>query len=144
MTARSAFLIGGATLRSGDVRRAPAILDDADGTLRVAAGSETSDRIDVCRVPSVRAWVTTLTGFQAGDPVTWQHRLTVRKAKGAAAVAWEEWRDCADHAAACKEGKATGGDWSTPSRVRLVMDPKGTVRGVGATGQTTSATRVSH
>ena len=80
------------------------------------------------------AWVTSLIGFQAGDPVTWQHRLTVRKVRGAAAVAWEEWRDCADYAAACKAAKATGGGWSTPSRVLLVMGPKGVVRGVGATG----------
>ncbi|CAB4936210.1 MAG: hypothetical protein F2836_04880 [Actinobacteria bacterium] len=79
-------------------------------------------------------WLTSLAGFQAGDPVNWQHRVTVRKVKGAAAVAFEEWRDCAGHAVACKAGKATGGDWSAPSRVLLVMDPKGTVHGIGATG----------
>ena len=80
------------------------------------------------------AWVATLTGFMDGEPANWQHRLTVRKVNGSAAVAWEEWRDCADHAAACEANKATGGGWSSPSRVLLVMDTKGTVHGVGATG----------
>ena len=36
--------------------------------------------------------------------------------------------------AACMRAKATGGGWSNPSRVLLVMDPNGVVRGVGATG----------
>ncbi len=80
------------------------------------------------------AWLTSLTGFQEGDPISWQHRLTVRKVKGSAAVAFEEWRDCADHAAECKAGKVTGGGWSAPSRVLLAMDPSGAVHGVGATG----------
>jgi hypothetical protein len=80
------------------------------------------------------AWLTSLAGFQEGQPVNWQHRLTVRKVKGSAAVAFEEWRDCADHAAECKAGKVTGGGWSTPSRVLLAMDPRGVVHGVGATG----------
>ncbi len=80
------------------------------------------------------AWLTSLTGFQERDPISWQHRLTVRKVKGSAAVAFEEWRDCADHAAECKAGKVTGGGWSAPSRVLLAMDPKGVVHGVGATG----------
>ena len=54
--------------------------------------------------------------------------------KGSAAVAWEEWRDCADHATECKAGKVTGDGWSDPSRVLLVIDPKGVVHGVGASG----------
>lgn len=79
-------------------------------------------------------WLTSLTGFQDGDPISWQHRMIVRKVKGSAGVAWEQWRDCADHAAKCKAGKATGDGWSAPSRVLLVMEPKGVVHGVGATG----------
>lgn len=80
------------------------------------------------------AWLTSLAGFQEGQPVNWQHRLTVRKVKGSAAVAWEEWRNCADHAAECKAGKVTGDGWTAPSRVLLAMDAKGVVHGVGATG----------
>ncbi len=80
------------------------------------------------------AWLTSLTGFKDGDPISWQHRMVVRKAKGSAGVAWEEWRDCTDHAAECKAGKANGDGWSAPSRVLLVMDPQGVVHGVGATG----------
>ena len=79
-------------------------------------------------------WLTSLTGFQDGDPISWQHRMIVRKVKGSAGVAWEQWRDCADHAAKCKAGKATGDGWSAPSRVLLVMEPEGVVHGVGATG----------
>ena len=79
-------------------------------------------------------WLTSLTGFQDGDPISWQHRMLVRKVKGSAAVAWEQWRDCADHAAKCKAGEATGNGWTAPSRVLLVMQPKGVVHGVGATG----------
>jgi len=79
-------------------------------------------------------WLTSLTGFQDGDPISWQHRMIVRKVKGSAGVAWEQWRDCADHKAKCKAGKATGDGWSAPSRVLLVLDPKGVVHGVGATG----------
>ena len=51
-----------------------------------------------------------------------------------AAVAWEEWRNCADHAAECKAGKVTGDGWTAPSRVLLAMDAKGVVHGIGATG----------
>ena len=79
-------------------------------------------------------WLTPLTGFREGSPVSWQHRLIVRKVKGSAGVAWEQWRDCADHAAKCKAGKATGDGWSDPTRVLMVMDSKGVVHGVGATG----------
>ena len=79
-------------------------------------------------------WLIALTGFREGSPVSWQHRLIVRKVKGSAAVAWEQWRDCADHAAKCKAGKATGDGWSDPTRVLMVMDSKGVVHGVGATG----------
>ncbi|CAB4959870.1 MAG: hypothetical protein F2840_10550 [Actinobacteria bacterium] len=80
-------------------------------------------------------WLTSLTGFREGDPISWLHRLTVRKVNGSAAVAWEEWLDCALQAADCKAakaGKQTGVDWSKPSRVLLAMDPKGVVYGVGA------------
>ena len=79
-------------------------------------------------------WLTSLTGFREGSPVRWQHRLIVRKVKESAAVAWEQWRDCADYAVACKAGKATGDGWSAPSRVLMVMDSNGVVHGVGATG----------
>ena len=50
-----------------------------------------------------------MTGFQNGQEVDWQYRLTVRKAKGQAGVAWEEWRDCEGNEVACAAGKATGG-----------------------------------
>ena len=83
------------------------------------------------------AWLTSLTGYQEGQEVDWQHRLTVRKVKGSAAVAFEEWRDCAGHAAECKSGKASGSGWSAPSRVLLAMDAGGVVHGVGATGTMT-------
>ena len=79
-------------------------------------------------------WLTSLTGFQDADPISWQHRMIVRKVLGSAAVAWEQWRDCADYAVACKAGKATGDGWSAPSRVLMVMDSKGVAHGVGATG----------
>jgi hypothetical protein len=79
-------------------------------------------------------WLTSLTGFQDGDPISWQHRMIVRKVKGSAGVAWEQWRDCADYADKCNAGKATGDGWTAPSRVLLVLDPKGVVHGVGATG----------
>jgi uncharacterized oligopeptide transporter (OPT) family protein len=79
-------------------------------------------------------WLTPLTGFREGSPVSWQHRMIVRKVLGSAAVAWEQWRDCADYAVACKAGKATGDGWSAPSRVLMVMDSNGVVHGVGATG----------
>ena len=80
------------------------------------------------------AWLTPLTGFQDADPISWQHRMIVRKVLGSAAVAWEQWRDCADYAVACKAGKATGDGWTSPSRVLMVMDSKGVAHGVGATG----------
>ena len=80
------------------------------------------------------SWLTSLAGYQEEQPVNWQHRLTVRKVRGSAAVAWEEWRDCADHAPECKAGKVTGDGWSAPSRVLLAMDARGVVHGVGATG----------
>ena len=51
-------------------------------------------------------WVTSLTGFREGDPISWMHRLTVRKVKGQAGVAWEEWLDCAVQATDCKAAKA--------------------------------------
>ena len=79
-------------------------------------------------------WLTSLTGFREGSPVRWQHRMIVRKVLGSAAVAWEQWRDCADYAVACKAGKATGDGWSAPSRVLMVMDSNGVAHGVGATG----------
>ena len=79
-------------------------------------------------------WLTSLTGFREGSPVRWQHRMIVRKVLGSAAVAWEQWRDCADYAVACKAGKATGDGWTSPSRVLMVMDSKGVAHGVGATG----------
>ena len=79
-------------------------------------------------------WLTPLTGFQDGDAIGWQHRMIVRKVLGSAAVAWEQWRDCADYAVACKAGKATGDGWSNPTRVLMVMDSNGVVHGVGATG----------
>ena len=79
-------------------------------------------------------WLTSLSGFQEGQPVSWQHRLIVRKVLGSAAVAWEEWRDCVDHTTECKAGKATGDGWTAPRRVLMVMDPKGVVYGVGSTG----------
>ena len=79
-------------------------------------------------------WLTSLTGFQDGDAISWQHRMIVRKVKGSAAVAWEQRRDCADYAVECKAGTATGDGWSAPSRVLMVMDSKGVVPGVGATG----------
>ena len=79
-------------------------------------------------------WLTSLTGFREGSPVRWQHRMIVRKVLGCAAVAWEQWRDCADYAVACKAGKTTGDGWTAPSRVLMVMDSKGVVHGVGATG----------
>ena len=79
-------------------------------------------------------WLTSLTGFREGDAIGWQHRMIVRKVLGSAAVAWEQWRDCADYAVACKAGKATGDGWTAPSRVLMVMDSKGVVHGVGATG----------
>ena len=82
-------------------------------------------------------WLTSLTGFREGDQIKWMHRLKVRKVNGATAVAWEEWLDCAVQATDCraaKAGKQTGINWSAPSRVRMVMDSKGVVHGVGTYG----------
>ncbi len=79
-------------------------------------------------------WLTRMQGYSDGKPVQWQYRLTVRKADGVAAVAWEEWRDCADHAAACKAGKASGGGWTAPSRVLLSMGRDGRILGVSEAG----------
>jgi hypothetical protein len=83
------------------------------------------------------SWLTSLAGYQEGQDVTWQHLMTVRKVKGSAAVAWEAWRDCADHPRECKAGEANGDGWSAPSRVLLAMDAAGIVHGVGATGSMT-------
>jgi len=83
------------------------------------------------------AWLTSLTGFQEGAPISWMHRLTVRKVKGQAGVAWEEWLDCAVQATDCKAakaGKISEANWSDPTRVLMVMDSKGVAHGVGATG----------
>ena len=82
-------------------------------------------------------WLTSLTGFREGDPIKLMHRLKVRKVNGATAVAWEEWLDCAVQATDCKAakaGKQTGVNWSSPSRVLMVMDSKGVVHGVGTYG----------
>ena len=68
------------------------------------------------------------------------HQLKVRKVRGSAAVAWEEWLDCEVQAADCtaaKAGKQTGVNWSAPSRVLMVMGPNGVVHGVGTYGSIT-------
>ncbi len=80
-------------------------------------------------------WLGELSGYEEGEEVDWQYRLTVRKAKGQAGVAWEEWRDCGDHEAACAAGKATGGGWSQPSRLLFAMDKGHVIHGVGEAGQ---------
>lgn len=83
------------------------------------------------------AWLTSLTGFREGEPISWLHRLMVRKVKGSVAVAWEEWLDCTVQAAECKAakaGNATRVNWSAPSRVLMAMDSKGVVHGIGANG----------
>ena len=83
------------------------------------------------------AWLTSLTGFREGAPISWMHRLTVRKVKGQAGVAWEEWLDCTAQAADCKAakaGKVSEANWSAPSRVLMVMDSKGVAHGVGTYG----------
>jgi hypothetical protein len=79
-------------------------------------------------------WVGELTGYNEGQEVDWQYRLTVRKARGQAGVAWEEWRYCVDHEAACAAGKATGGGWSQPSRVLFAMGPDHVIHGVSEAG----------
>ena len=79
-------------------------------------------------------WLGELSGYEEGQEVDWQYRLTVRKAKGQAGVAWGELRDCADHAAACAAGKATGGGWSQPARVLFAMGPDHVIHGVSMSG----------
>ena len=79
-------------------------------------------------------WLGELTGYQDGQEVEWQYRLTVRKAKGQAGVAWEEWRDCEGNEAACAAGKATGGGWGQPSRVLFAMDAEQVIHGVSESG----------
>ncbi len=81
-------------------------------------------------------WVGELTGYNEGQEVDWQYRLTVRKAKGQAGIAWEEWRDCEENKAACAAGKSTGGGWSQPSRVLFAMDSDHVIHGVGEAGVT--------
>ncbi|CAB4975972.1 unannotated protein [freshwater metagenome] len=83
------------------------------------------------------AWLTSLTGFREGAPISWMHLLTVRKVKGQAGVAWEEWLDCTVQATDCKAakaGKISEANWSAPSRVLMVMDSKGVAHGVGTYG----------
>ena len=79
-------------------------------------------------------WVGELSGYNEGQEVDWQYRLTVRKAKGQAGVAWEEWRDCEENKAACAAGKFTGGGWSQPSRVLFAMDSNHVIQGVSEVG----------
>ena len=79
-------------------------------------------------------WLGKLSGYEEGQEVDWQYRLTVRKAKGQAGVAWGELRDCVDHAAACAAGKATGGGWSQPARVLFAMGPDHVIHGVSMSG----------
>ena len=79
-------------------------------------------------------WVGELTGYNQGQEVEWQYRLTVRKTKGQAGVAWEEWRDCEGNEAACAAGKATGGGWGQPSRVLFAMDAEHVIHGVSESG----------
>ena len=80
-------------------------------------------------------WVGELSGYNEGQEVDWQYRLTVRKAKGQAGVAWEEWRDCEENKAACAAGKFTGGGWSQPSRVLFAMDSDHVIQGVSEVGR---------
>ena len=82
-------------------------------------------------------WLGELTGYQEGQEVDWQYRLTVRKTKGQAGVAWQEWRHCANHEAACAAGKDTGGGWGQPSRLLFVMDKAHVIHGVSETGVAT-------
>ena len=106
------------------------------GAVGSAVAAPTSGPIDSMK-DLKGVWLTSLTGFQEGQPVSWQHLLTVRKVLGSAAVAWEQWVDCAVQATECKaakEGKFTESNWTAPTRVLMVMNPKGVVYGVGATG----------
>ena len=79
-------------------------------------------------------WLGELSGYEEGQEVDWQYRLTFRKANGQAGVAWGELRDCAAHAAACAAGKATGGGWSQPARVLFAMGPDHVIHGVSMSG----------
>lgn len=79
-------------------------------------------------------WLGEVTGYQEGQEVDWQYRMTVRKAKGQAGVAWEEWRDCEGHERACAAGTGTGGGWSQPTRVLLVLDAEHGIHGVSERG----------
>ena len=79
-------------------------------------------------------WVGEMTGYNEAQEVDLQYRLTVRKAKGQAGIAWEEWRNCEENRAACAAGKTTGGGWTQPSRILFVMDKGHVVHGVGETG----------
>jgi hypothetical protein len=79
-------------------------------------------------------WVGEMTGYNEAQEVDLQYRLTVRKAKGQAGIAWEEWRNCEENKAACAAGKTTGGGWTQPSRILFVMDKGHVVHGVGETG----------
>lgn len=80
-------------------------------------------------------WVGELSGYNEAQEVDWQYRLTVRKAKGQAGIAWEEWRDCEENKAACAAGKVTGGGWSQPSRLLFAMDKGHVIHGAGEAGQ---------
>ena len=60
------------------------------------------------------SWLTSLAGYQEGQDVTWQHLMTVRKVKGSAAVAWEAWRDCADHPRESRPARRTATDGAPP------------------------------
>ena len=79
-------------------------------------------------------WLGELSGYEEGQEVDWQYRLTFRKANGQAGVAWGELRDCAAHAAACAAGKATGGGWSQPARVLFAMGTDHVIHGVSMSG----------
>ena len=79
-------------------------------------------------------WVGEMTGYNEAQEIDLQYRLTVRKEKGQAGIAWEEWRNCEENRAACAAGKTTGGGWTQPSRILFVMDKGHVVHGVGETG----------
>ena len=79
-------------------------------------------------------WLGEMTGYQEGQEVVWQYRLTVRKVKGQAGVAWAQWRDCKTHKLACEATRShlrtDGVGWGEPSRLQFVIDKAGTIRGV--------------
>ena len=79
-------------------------------------------------------WLGEMTGYQAGQEVDWQYRVTFRKSNGQAGVGWQEWRDCTDNKAACAAGKARGGGWSQPARLLFVMDQDHVLHGVDDQG----------